>query len=239
MLGLAIFLGILVFFWMLLRVPVVVTADYADAFTAEVRWLFLRILRVPAPEKKKKKPKKVKKKKEEKPKEEKKKEEKPKEEKPKENILARFYRYQGIPGFIELLGELVRALKKFGHGFGRAIQVRRFGLQMVITGGDPAEIAEKYGKTCAAVFPALGYLANHTRFKRNFERKIDIHPAFTGWDKKQVQCGAELAIRPSTLLAAVLALVARLGVRVLLKFLKGAKAPKAAAARPLPVAQKN
>ena len=242
MLGLAIFLGILIFFWMLLRVPVVIAADYADEFTAEVRWLFLRILTVPAPEKKKKK----KKPKKEKPKKEKEKEEKPKEEKPKEpNILARFYKYQGIPGFIDLLRELVAALKKFGHGIGRSIKVRRFDLQMVITGGDPAEIAEKYGKTCAAVFPALGYLANHTRFKRNCPRRIDIHPEFTGWDKKQLQCGAELAIRPSTLLAAVLALVARLGVLVLLKFLKGAKKPKepkataAPAMNSSPVAQQN
>lgn len=219
MLGLAIFLGILAFFW-LLRIPIVVAADYGDGFTAGARWLFLRIPLVPRPEKKPKKTKK------EKPKEEKK-EEAPKEEKAKgPGAFARFYQYQGIPGFIELLRATVDALKKFGYGINRSIKVRRFDLQLVITGGDPAEIAEKYGKTCAAIFPALGFLASHLRFRRNCSRRIDIHPDFTGWDKKQVQCGAEFAIRPSTLLAAVIALAVRLLIRVLLKFLRGAKPPK-------------
>lgn len=226
MLGLAIFLGVIALLWLLLRIPVVVTADYSDGLTARARWLFLRFALFPQPAKK---PKKKKKKKAE---PEKKEEEKPKQEGAKEpGIVARFYEYQGIQGFLALLRELANVLQKFGHGVGRSIRVRRFDLQIVVTGGEPAELAEKYGKTSAAAFSSLGYLSSHVRISRRCRHRIDIHPDFTGWDKKQVQCGATLAITPSTLLLAVLALAVRLVLRVLLRFLKGAKPPKAKPAK--------
>ncbi|MDR2525871.1 MAG: hypothetical protein LBC83_06810 [Oscillospiraceae bacterium] len=222
MIGLLIFLGVVLFLWLLLRVPLVVTADYDDVFTAQVRWLSFSIARFPAAPKK--------------PKKEKKKKDKPAEAAKEEaskagksaepGVFARFYKYQGIPGFLELLTELKRALGSFGRSFGRAIWLRRFDLQIVVTGGEPADLAQKYGKLCAALFPLLGDLGARVRHSPCFRRRVDIHPEFTGWDRKNARCGVECAVIPSTLLRAVLVLALRLLLRVVRKFLKGAKPPK-------------
>ncbi|MCL2106542.1 MAG: hypothetical protein FWH26_05745 [Oscillospiraceae bacterium] len=195
-----------------------IDAYYADKFTMKAKWLFITLLRVPGPEKKPKKKKKEKPKKEKKPGEE--------PEGPKEpGAFARFYQNEGLAGFMELLRRLMDALRKFGRGVQRSILIRKFDLQIVVTGGDPQELAEKYGKACAAVFPVLGWFNSHLRVRRGGKghHRIDIHPDFTGWDKKQLQCGAVIAISPLRLVAAVLALAARLIVRVLLRFLKGAR----------------
>ena len=223
MIALYIILGIAALFLGLLSVPVVLRVEYAGSVALRLRWLFLTILRVPAPDK----PEKKKKAKKEKPKKEK--EEKPKEEKPKEdkgpNAFQRFYTYQGISGFLELLQRTVDALKKFRHGLWRSFCIRELRLHMVVMGGEPQELVEKYGKICAAAYPALGWLVSHLR-SRPGKVKTTIVPDFTGLAEKEIACTAEVSLIPSVLIGAVLALGIRLGVRVVLKFLSGARKPK-------------
>jgi len=224
MIALYIILGFIALLTALLSVPVVLRVEYAGSLALRLRWLFLTILRVPAPEDKK--PKKKKKKKEKPKKEKDKKEEKPKKEKEKKpNILQRFYEYQGVSGFIDLLQRTVEALKKFRHGLWRCFRVRELRLHMVVMGGDPEELIKKYGRTCAAVYPSLGWLSSHLR-SRPGDVRATIVPDFTGLAEKEIACTAEISLIPSLLIGAVVMLLVRLGVKVALKFLKGAKAPK-------------
>ena len=222
MTALYIILGIIALIVGLLSVPVVLRVEYAGSVALRLRWLFFTILRVPAPEGKK--PKKKKKKKEKPEKEKKEKEKKPKEDKGP-NAFQRFYKYQGIPGFIELLQRAVEVLKKFRHGMWRCFKIRELRLHMVVMGGEPQELVEKYGKTCAAVYPALGWLSSHLR-SRPGKIRTAIVPDFTGLAQKEIACTAEISVIPRTLLAAVIMLAVRMLVRVVLKFLSGAKAPK-------------
>jgi len=223
MIALYIILGIIALFIGLLSVPVVLRVEYAGSVTLRLRWLFFTLLRVPAPEDKKPRKKKKKKEKPEKEKEEKK-EKKPKEDKGP-NVLQRFYKYQGIPGFIELLQRAVEVLRKFRHGMWRCFKIRELRLHMVIVGGEPHELVEKYGKVCAGVYPALGWLSAHLR-SRPGKVRATIAPDFTGLAEKEIACTAEISVIPRTLLAAVIMLGIRLGIKVVLNFFKGAKAPK-------------
>ena len=223
MIALYIILGIIALFVILLSVPLVLRVEYADGVALRLRWLFITVLRVPAPEDKQ--PKKKKKKKEKKEKE-KKKEDKPKKEKEKKpNPFQKFYEYQGISGFIELLQRTVEVLKKFRHGLWRCFRIRELRLHMVVMGGEPQELVEKYGKTCAAVYPALGWLSAHLR-SRPGKVRATIAPDFTGLAQKEMACTAEISVVPRTLIAAVIALAVRLGIKVALKFFKGTKPPK-------------
>jgi len=224
MIALYIILGIVALFAALLSVPLVLRVEYAGSVALRLRWLFLTILRVPAPEDKR--PKKKKKKKEKEKKEEKeKKPKKEKEKKKKPNPLQKFYEYQGIAGFIELLQRTVDALRKFRHGLWRCFCIRELRLHMVIMGGEPQELVEKYGKVCAGVYPALGWLSAHLR-SRPGKVRATINPDFTGLAQKEIACTAEISVVPRVLLGAVIMLALRMGVRVVLRFFKGAKAPK-------------
>jgi len=220
--ALYIILGLIALFAGLLCIPVVLRVEYAGSVALRLRWLFLTLLRVPAPEGKK-----PKKKKKEKP--EKKKEDKPKEEKPKEdkgpNAFRRFYTYQGIPGFIELLQRTVDALKKLRHGLWRCLCIRELRLYLVVMGGEPQALVEKYGKVCAGVYPPLGWLGAHLR-SRPGKIRATITPDFTGLAQKEIACTAEVSVIPLVLLAAVIMLALRLGIKVVLKFFQGAKPPK-------------
>ena len=221
LIALYILLGLLALLLGALCAPVVARAVYEGELQLQVKWLFLTLVQMPSEKEKKKKPKKEKKKKPEK-----KKEDKPKEEKEKKpNAFRQFYQYQGIPGFIELLRRAVYSLGRFGRGVWNSFRIRELRLLMVITGGDPAGLVEKYGRTCAAVFPALGWLSTHLRSRPGAVR-ASITPDFTGKAEKEIVCRAEVSVVPLVLLAAVLMLVLRLGVKVGLKFLSGTKAPK-------------
>ena len=201
--------------------PVVARVEYLDSVAVRVRWLCFTVFRVPAPEKKPKK----KKEKKEKPKKEKEKkeEEKPKEKKP--SAFQRFYEYQGIPGFVELLRRVVHSLKRFGRGVWNAFRIRELSLHMVLTGGDPAALVDQYGKVCAGVYPGLGWLSTHIHARKGAIR-ADIRPDFTGLAEKTMECTAEISLVPLVLIAAVIMLALRLVFQVVIKFLNGAKPPK-------------
>jgi len=225
MIALYIILGIIALFIALLSVPLVLRVEYAGSVALRLRWLFLTILQIPAPEDKKPKKKKAKKEKPEK-KEEEKKEKKPEEKKDKgPNVLQRFYQYRGVSGFIDLLQRAVAVLKQFRHGLWRCFCIRELTLHMVIMGGEPEELVKKYSRTCAGVYPAIGWLGSHLRSKPGGIRTT-IVPDFTGLAQKEIACTAEISIIPRTLIAAVIMLAVRMGLRVVLRFFKGAKAPK-------------
>ena len=168
MIALYIILGIIAAITLLFCVKISVELRYEDDFDVFVKVLFIKIRLLPAGEKK---PKKEKKPKEEKPKEEKKEEEEPKEEKPAapkgENILKRFYHQQGFEGVMLFLADVLAAMNTFfGDICKRSFVLEKLMLRLRVSRGDAAETAIAFGKTCAAVYPALGYICTNLRVRQ-------------------------------------------------------------------------
>lgn len=166
MIVLYVLLGIIAAIVLLFCVKITVELRYEDTFEVDLRVLFIKIKLLPAKPKKPKKEKQPKA--EEKPKEEKPKEEKPKEKKPKgDNFVMRFYHEQGFDGVIQFLSDILHALNTmFGDIFKRSFVVEKLFLHMCVGKSDAAQTALTYGKTCTAVYPALGYLCNTLRVRK-------------------------------------------------------------------------
>lgn len=203
-----IILGIILFFVLLLSIPVILELEYTDTVRCKVSWLFLKINIYPLPEKKEKKPK-------EEP--EKKKKSKPKKEEPekpkKENFLKTFYNNQGLSGVIELLRNCVAALKRFSIKFiKRAVIFKKLHLEIHITEGDAAATALKYGKVCSALYPSLGFICSNMRVK---DYKVNVYADYCG-EKTSVELVTKTAIIPRALIGAGISLCMSL-IKQLLK----------------------
>ncbi len=153
MTALAIILGIIAFFVLILSIRFTVYMTYDEEFMLDISWLFIKLHILPKKEKEEKP------KKEKEPKKEN--EEEPSEEKPekekKDNILVSFYKNQGFSGVLQLLKDTVNAINgMFGTIF-RHFVFRELKLYMTVGSADAAETAQLYGKTCAAVFPLRCY----------------------------------------------------------------------------------
>ena len=147
--ALAIIIGIIVFFALVLSIRVKVSLDYAEKPACSVRWLFIKIPVYP-PKEKTKKPKKEKAKKDKKKKE--KAEEPPAEKAPaekKENPFMVFFKKEGVEGVYSLLSKTVSALNSMIGKIIRQFRIEELYLYMHIGAGDAAETALKYGETCA------------------------------------------------------------------------------------------
>ncbi len=217
MTALWIILGIILFFVVVLSVRVTVLFDYNEQLKLDVRWLLLNIPVYPSKPKKKK----PKKEKEEKPEEKKKEEPKPK----KENMFAAFYKNQGFYGIMELLGNVKRALGGMFSSMGRHFVFRELKCYFTVgAGDDAAQTSMLYGKTCAAVFPVMGLITSTCHVK---EYDCAVRPDFIKGEKSAV-VRAVFSVRPIFYINALLVCGVKLFFRVILKFMNGAKAPKAA-----------
>lgn len=203
-----IILGIILFFVLLLSIPVILELEYTDTVKCKVSWLFLKINIYPLPKKKEKKPKEEHKKKKE-PKPKKEEPEKPK----KENFLKTFYNNQGLSGVIELLKNCVAALKRFSIKFiKRAVIFKKLHLEIHITEGDAAATALKYGKVCSALYPSLGFICSNMRVK---DYKVNVYADYCG-EKTSVELVTKTAIIPRALIGAGISLCMSL-IKQLLK----------------------
>ncbi len=216
LIALYILVGIIAFFILILSINIRLFIDYEEVLTVGAQWLFLKIKLFPLKKKEKKA------KKEEKPKEEKPKEEKPKEEKAKvkkRSPLLVFYDNVGVDGVLEILGKVMNAL---GGMFGtilRHVIIRGLYLEMMITSGDAASTAIKYGKTCEKAFPAMGYICSKMKVKKY---DMEIYPDFLA-PKDKVEYHVHISFRPLFAVHAVIILVVKLIFRVLIKFLRNSK----------------
>jgi len=209
--GLFIFLGIVLFFVLLLSIPVFVNFEYTDAVRLSIQWLFIKIKLYPND-----KPKKEKKKKEEKPKEEpKKEEEKNEEEKPakpkKENFMVTFYNNQGVGGIVELVRNCASALGKFSKGFLRSIYITKLRIGISVTEGDAAQTAIKYGKICSEIYPPLGFICSSCHVK-NY--KVNIVADYIG-EKTVGEVETKVGLVPRSVINAGIAMVFRLAGQLL------------------------
>ena len=181
MTGLLIFAGIVLFFILLLSIPVVLDLEYLDLFKCRVSWLFLKFNIYPQDESKKNKKKKEPKKKEDVPKE------RPAEEKPqeikenkKDNFIKTFYDNQGIIGIIDLIKNCASYLGKFSKGFLKSIYITKLFINISVTESDAAKTALRYGKICQEVYPPLGFICSSCHVK-NY--KVNIWADYCG-DKR-------------------------------------------------------
>lgn len=221
--ALYIILGIILFFVLILSVKVKVTVHSEDGVSLSVGWLFLKFSILPKHEKPEKKKKKPKKKKEKKPeKDEEKKDERIKE--PKENPLITFYHNNGVEGVVDLVKRLSVSLGGMFRRIYRAFTIEDLAISLLVAGGDSAETALKYGKTCSVFFPAVGFIVDTMRVKKYM---VEANPDFA-FGKNEAKLHAVISVIPRRLINAIIIVGFSLIFRVGIKFLKGLKkSPKA------------
>lgn len=213
MTALYIILGIIAFFLILLSVKVAVTVHYEDDVTVSLKWLFLKFDILPKHEKK--------------PKKEKKKKEKEKEKKENEivsepkkkkndNMFVRFYHNRGVEGVVQLLKDAAKALGGMFKRIGRAFLFEELFIALTVGAGDSAETAIKYGKTCSAAFPAMGFIVNNMRVKKY---SIDISPDFI-YGNNAAKLHTRISVRPISLINAIIIVLFELLFKVVIKLLK-------------------
>lgn len=223
MTGLLIFAGIVLFFILLLSIPVVLDLEYLDLFKCRVSWLFLKFNIYPQDESKKNKKKKEPKKKEDVPKE------RPAEEKPqeikenkKDNFIKTFYDNQGIIGIIDLIKNCASYLGKFSKGFLKSIYITKLFINISVTESDAAKTALRYGKICQEVYPPLGFICSSCHVK-NY--KVNIWADYCG-DKTKGAFETRILLVPRSVINAAIALVFRLGIQLLKVVFSNIKASK-------------
>lgn len=219
MTALYIILGIIAFFLILLSVKVAVTVHYEDDVTVSLKWLFLKFDILPKHEKEPKKEKK--KKKEKKPKEESEVIPEPKKKK-KDNMFVRFYHNRGVEGVVQLLKDAAKALGGMFKRIGRAFLFEELFIALTVGAGDSAETAIKYGKTCSAAFPAMGFIVNNMRVKKY---NIDISPDFI-YGNNTAKLHTKISARPITVINAIIIVLFELLFKVVIKLLMHSDEPK-------------
>lgn len=223
MTALYIILGTIALIVILFSIKVSVTAEYADSFSLDVQWLFIKAHIFPQTEEQKakkaaKKAKKEEKKKKKKPEKEKKEENKPSE--PKKNIFKEFYENQGFGATVELIQTAAAQLGGFMGSIYRAFVIENLRLLLKVSSGDDAaQNAIKYGKVCSAVYPSMGFICSNMKVKKY---EVNAVPDFISQENK-AQFALSLSVRPIKLTNAVVVLAFRLLFKVLLKLLKGSK----------------
>lgn len=206
--------SIVLFFLLVLSVPVRVSLSYDDKIRLSVKYLFIKLNILPLGPKKEKKPKKPK---EAKATEEEKKDDAPKEKKP--NPIIEMVKANGHDGMITVISNLGKVLGTYGGKLFKSIVFDRIDLDITVGTGDSAATAIKYGQTCQKVFPVMGFICSN-----NLVRKYDINvePDFLANDtKSSFSCDMNICCRK--IINATFAMVIRLIFKVVVKFLTGAK----------------
>ena len=218
-----IILGIIALIVILCSVKVKITAEYGEAFSLDVKWLFVKAHIFPQTEEQKAKKAAKKAKKEEKKKKKPKKEKPKKEEKtsePKSNIFKDFYENQGFAATVELIQTAASQLGGFLGSVYRAFVIENLRLLLIVSSGDDAaRNAIKYGKVCSAVYPSMGFICSNMKVKK---QDVKVISDFISQENR-AEFELALSVRPIKLTNAVVVLAFRLFFKVLLKLLKGSK----------------
>ena len=222
---LCILAGIVLFFVLILSIPVHVTFTYTDKIYLTIKYLFLKINILPLGEKKKK-PKKQKPVKEEKPKEEpeEKKEEKPKAKKP--NPILEMVKANGYDGMMLVLKNLGKVFGKYGGKLIKSFVFDEIEVYITVGTGDAASTAIKYGETCQLVYPLIGFLCNNSVVHKY---DLNVEPDFLA-NKSEGELYFDFHLVVRKIINSTIGMVVRLVFKVALKFLMGAKKNKSAAA---------
>ena len=96
-------------------------------------------------------------------------------------------------------------------------------ISLRVSAGDSAETAIKYGKTCAAAFPAMGFIVNNLRVKKY---DIEVVPDFIN-GINDARLHTIVSVRPIKLINALVIMLFELIVKVVAELLMHSDAPKA------------
>ncbi|MBQ3136129.1 MAG: DUF2953 domain-containing protein [Clostridia bacterium] len=207
-------LGIVLFFWSALSVPVRISLAYDNKIRVTVRYLFLKFDVLPVgakKEKKQKEPKEPKAPKEPKP------EKEAKEKKP--NPILEMIKANGHDGMLAVISNLGKVLSTYGGKLFRSIVFDRLDLSISVGTGDSASTAIKYGQICQKVFPVMGFICSN-----NLVHKYDINvePDFLA-NKTEGEFYCDMKICVRKIINSSVGMVFRLIFKVVVKFLTGAK----------------
>lgn len=187
MLALYIILGILLLLFALTFLNVVWYAEYDEKLRVIVRIGFVKIQLVPQ-KPKKEKPKKS-------PKKQKKKKQKPKTDKPekkKPSFIKQLHKERGVSGIIDIVNQLAEIVVGGLKGIFSHLIVTELTLKLDISGEDAADSAIKYGKVCAALFPALGIITKIVKIKHY---NVNVTPVFSDKPETRAYARAKAKIR--------------------------------------------
>lgn len=214
MTALYIILGIILFFVILFSIKLSLIVEMNEANKVMVKYLFFKFTLVDSSKpKKEKKPKK--KKKEEKTQEEETEEGKEKQEKGKNSLLKQLYIEQGYDGIEKMLIAIKDSLGSFFFKLYKTLTINEFYLTMIVSGGDAADTAIKYGKLASWLFPALGKVVSTCKTKKY---DVDVSPDFLA-DKDKAVLYLDASVVPIRVTNAAIVLVVQLALKVVLKFL--------------------
>lgn len=188
MIFLYIFLGILLFLFLISLIPVGIDARYRNSLCCTLKIGFVKIRLLPEkPKKKKKAVSKPDKSKKEKP------------EKDEAVSLKMLFKQNGVSGILNILKKIVSlatgALKDvFSH-----IIIRELSIDITTAGDNAADTALKYGYTCSGVYPAVSLI---TRICRCKTFRVLVSPDFTVGAKSNADCRVNANIKIFWLLKA-------------------------------------
>lgn len=213
--------GIILFFVLVLSIPVHLSLTYTDKVYLSVKYAFIKLNVLPLGSGKEKKPKQKKEEpQEEKPEEEQAEEETPKEKKP--NPIIDMVKANGFDGMLQVIQNLGSVFAKFGGNLMRSVSFNEIIVYATIGTGDAASTAIKYGETCEKIFPVFGFICNNNKVKKY---DIDISPDFLA-NKTEYEMQLDMQVVIRKIINAVFGLIGRLIVKVALKFFINSKKKK-------------
>lgn len=149
-----ILLGILIFFAIILSLPVSVSIKYIDDFVCNLFIGFLKIQLYPQKPKSKKK----------KPKKEKNQPAKTTNQPPKKK--KNLFQRKGIEGVIEILQKSVDLANGVLKHFFKHTVIKDLKLSVKVAGNDAGDTALKYGAYCSVIYPLVGNVVNTIKCKK-------------------------------------------------------------------------
>lgn len=109
----------------------------------------------------------------------------------KPNLLREIRQADGVPGVVRFLKQAIAiALRLVGH-VARRLVIERLDLRLVTAGGDSAETAVLYGKTCAALYPAVTLLSGALHYEKI---RVTVVPDFMR-DYTSAECRLRIRLR--------------------------------------------
>ena len=157
MTALFIILGIILFVFLLLILPVCVCLELKDGFNASVKYSGIKVFDTAKQKKQKHKEKPTKTPKEDVPK-----------QKKENKFLSLFNKKKekhGTVGAIKYFGEFVKSVLKKLIWFIKKLKFDRIRLNLSISSDDAANTAILYGTVCTAVYPALSLITSNASVK--------------------------------------------------------------------------
>ena len=93
------------------------------------------------------------------------KKDKKKKEKKEQSFIKKLYKGEGLQGIIDILREAAEIAKGAFKYVVKHLIIKKFIIDICVSGKDAADTAILYGKVCAGVYPCAGVLVSNTNCK--------------------------------------------------------------------------